>query len=99
MKLLFRSLLFFFLVGNAFLSCDMARRSCDIIQCKASNCGCNLIKKGWNEIARCEGHNWRYVIEKEGNRLMCIGVDERGGQVEEECTNFTGDLDKFKACN
>lgn len=76
-----------------------AEENCAHVQCKGADCGCSLLKAGWKELARCPGHNWVYVIEKDGRRKICKGINARGGLEESPCEEFAGDLQKFRACN
>lgn len=74
---------------------------CKITQCKddkGNNCGCELIKKGWKEIARCDGHQWSYVLESNKRRVLCRGIAAHGGPEEDPCVVFTGKLEEFKKC-
>jgi hypothetical protein len=72
--------------------------SCAYLQCSGSNCGCALRKKGWKEVARCSGHEWRYLLEKGEKRKLCEGINARGGPTENPCSDFAGKLSDFKRC-
>jgi hypothetical protein len=64
---------------------------------KMKDHGVELKKNGWNEIVRCDdGHDWSYVLEKDGRRNFCWGINAFAGPTEYPCNPFTGDLDKFK---
>jgi len=71
---------------------------CATATCKGKNCGCDLLKKGWREIASCNGHQWTYVLEKDGQRRICDGINGFTGPLEMPCKRFTGDLEEFKQC-
>lgn len=60
--------------------------------------GAELKTKGWQEIARCPGHSWEYLLEKDGQIKHCTGINARGGPKENPCTPFNGKIPQFKKC-
>ncbi|MCO5144318.1 MAG: hypothetical protein M9962_14620 [Oligoflexia bacterium] len=72
--------------------------NCEITKCRDKNCGCDLLKQGWKEIANCDGHQWFYVLEKKDKRMKCSGIAARDGLSENECTPFKESLAEFKKC-
>ncbi len=74
------------------------QNNCELIQCKGSGCGCELLKAGWRELARCEGHQWTYVIEKGSERKLCTGIAALAVYEENPCVKFERDLKEFKKC-
>jgi hypothetical protein len=89
---------FLALLPCSFAMAESTGEKCELVQCQGSNCGCTLKKKGWKEIARCSGHQWRYLIERKGERRICQGINARGGPSEKDCMKFDGDLTEFKLC-
>jgi hypothetical protein len=75
-----------------------AKTNCVLVRCQGKECGCDLLKAGWKELARCPGHSWAYVIEKDGRRKICKGINARSGPTETSCEDFTGELKEFRAC-
>lgn len=62
-------------------------------------CGEDLLADGWKEVARChDGHSWRYVLEQGDQRVVCEGINARGGPTEGSCHPYKGDTSEFKPC-
>lgn len=72
-------------------------QSCDLVKCDGEQCGCTLKKQGWQEVARCDDHQWSYLIEKGAERKLCVGIHARGGAEESPCSAFSGDVASFQA--
>jgi hypothetical protein len=67
------------------------------LACDGDMCGPSLVKRGWQEIARChDGHSWAYVLEQGNERLVCTGGSGYAGPVEYPCRTFSGDIDRFR---
>ncbi len=89
-------LTFTFLAGISF-SADS--RDCESIRCATPKCGCEYLKEGWKEVGRCDGHWWRYLLQKGKQLKLCEGVSARGGPSEFPCVDFSGDVAKFQKCD
>jgi hypothetical protein len=91
-KLLLFILLLIFIIPNASIAENFLKP-----ECKEENCGYNLIKNGWIKIADCnDGHQWSYIIQKENEQKICVGINARSGPTESPCKVFTGNIEKFK---
>jgi hypothetical protein len=76
-----------------------ARESlCSRVSCEGPQCGCRLLASGWTEVARCEGHQWTYLLQKGAQKLMCKGISALAGPREDPCTGFSGDASEFEKC-
>lgn len=76
-----------------------AQEQCRLIECEGDQCGCVLKAQGWIEKARCEGHQWSYLIEKKQVRKRCSGIAARGGPQEFPCVDFKGSIQEFAKCS
>ena len=47
-------------------------------------------------IAKCEGHNWSYLLRKGGSVVICAGVNGRAGPIEFPCQIFKGNLEQYR---
>ncbi|GEM_PF-5627984 len=63
--------------------------------------GCSLTKNGWVEVARCDGHQWSYLLQKDQSFMRCEGADALGGPTEKPCAPYEGNAEQFKQtdCN
>lgn len=66
--------------------------------CRESPCGQDLLGNGWREVARCDGHAWSYLMERDGEKMQCSGINARGGPTEIPCKPFSGTVENFKKC-
>jgi len=66
--------------------------------CRDSPCGRDLLGDGWKEIARCDGHAWSYLMERDGEIMQCSGINARSGPTEDPCKPFSGTVENFKKC-
>ncbi|MFZ4761342.1 MAG: hypothetical protein ACOYK8_00810 [Alphaproteobacteria bacterium] len=63
-------------------------------------CGQDLITEGWQKTAECtDGHQWRYIIEKNGEQKSCSGINAIDGLTEDPCQPYHGNKSEFKQCN
>lgn len=60
--------------------------------------GPELMKQGWKQTAKCPGHEYSYLVEKAGKRMVCSGVSGYAGPLEYACKPFTGKVSEFKKC-
>lgn len=68
---------------------------CSLTRCRGTGCGCDLVQAGWIERARCQGHQWRYVLQKGEELRICKGIAARGGHEEEPCQVYSEDLSRW----
>ena len=61
-----------------------------------TGCGPEFVAKGWTRIAECGGHNWSYLLQKDGRVIICTGVSGRGGPIEFPCREFKDDVDEYR---
>jgi hypothetical protein len=47
-------------------------------------------------IASCAYHNWSYLLARENQIVICTGVSARDGPREWPCTEFKGDIEKYR---
>jgi hypothetical protein len=75
-------------------------RTMSVKRCNQGNpdCGADLLRNGWQELARCDdGHEWGYVLEKDNERKFCSGINAFAGPEESPCVPFIQDLQEYKA--
>ncbi len=80
------------------LSVFAIARDPGVSKCRSSKCGLEFLKEGWKEIARCEGHQWRYLLQKGDQRKLCVGIDALDGPSEDPCVDYRGDVSQFRKC-
>lgn len=80
--------------------CDISRYNppfAAMTPAQQNRTGCALVRDGWKEVARCDGREWTYLLEKEGKFMFCEGLDEHQGAAEKPCTTFSGGIDSFNS--
>ncbi len=51
---------------------------------------------GWHMIASCTDHNWSYLLARANQIVLCTGVNAANGPREWPCTEFKGDIEKYR---